>query len=55
VAKTAMPTAIPKISARLHMPLILYLPRKGKLDLALFALKNIIMQIWEVDIHLGYP
>ena len=50
-----MPTAIQKISARLNMPLILYLPWKGILDLALFDLKNIIMQIWEGDIHLGNP
>ena len=50
-----MPTAIQKISARLNMPLILYLPWKGILDLAFFDLKNIIMQIWEGDIHLGNP
>lgn len=50
-----MPTAIQKISARLNIPLILYLPWKGILDLALFDLKNIIMQIWEGDIPLGNP
>ena len=49
-----MPTAIQKISARLNIPLILYLPWKGILDLALFDLKD-IMQIWEGDIHLGNP
>ena len=53
--KITMPTAIQKISARLNIPLILYLPWKGILDLALFDLKNIIMQIWEGDIHLGNP
>ena len=50
-----MPTAIQKIFARLIMPLNLYLPQKGILDLALSDLKNIIMQIWEGDIHLGNP